>query len=407
MFINFSPLLKYRQYRILYAGQFVSAFGNMLTYVVLPFQIYSLTHSSLAVGNIGLIQLIPLLVTSLWGGALADSISRKKLLIFIELGMLITSILLLLNSLLPHSHIWGIYILAAVNSGLCGFYRPVLEGMTQSIIEYNDIPAISSLTSFRHGVTMIGGPALAGLVLAKWSISFLYALDTLTYVASLVVAFVIQIPPLPKKTIEPILKSIKEGLSYAISREDLFGTYLVDFVAIIFGMPIALFPTIAETFHFKTAIGWLYAAPSIGMLVTALCSGWVTKIHRHGLAITCSACIWGLAIIAFGLSHNFLVACFFLIIAGGADAMSVLFRTTLCNQTIPQNLRGRMAGIEMITFMSGPLLGNAEAGIVAAGFGTKFSIVSGGVMCVLAVVIVTFLLPKFWKYSNLNELVLN
>jgi MFS family permease len=399
MLINIKPLLKYREYRLLYFGQFVSYFGNMLTYVALPYQIFHLTNSSLAVGNVGLVQLFPLLVTSLWGGALADKLNRKKLLLAAEFGLFVASLLLLLNTLVEPK-LWAIYLLAGVSSALNGFHRPVMEGITQSLIKHDDMPAVSSLTSFKFAVTMIGGPTIAGLILAKYNLSVLYTLDTLTYIASLAAIIMIRVPPLSKKVTEPIFKSILDGLNYARSRQELIGTYVIDFAAMIFGMPMALFPAIAETFHFKTAIGWLYAAPSIGMLGAAVFSGWVDKISRHGVAISVSATLWGIAIIAFGFSKNLFIACVFLVVAGAADAVSGLFRATMWNQTIPPHLRGRLSGIEMISYMSGPLLGNAEAGLVAAGFGTTVSVISGGILCVLAVVLLAILLPRFWKYST-------
>jgi MFS family permease len=398
MLINIRPLFKYRDYRLLYIGQFVSYFGNMLTYVALPYQIFHLTNSSLAVGNVGLVQLFPLLITSLWGGALADKLNRKKLLLAAEFGLFVASFFLLINTLFEPK-LWAIYLLAGISSALNGFHRPVMEGINQSLIEHEDMPAVSSLQSFKFAVTMIGGPTIAGLILAKYNLSILYLLDTLTYIASLAAIIAIRVPALPKLVTEPILKSILDGIKYARSRQELVGTYVVDFAAMIFGMPLALFPAIAETFHVKTAIGWLYAAPSVGMLGAAIFSGWVDKISRHGVAISISATIWGVAIVAFGVSKNLFIACFFLAIAGAADAVSGLFRSTMWNQTIPQHLRGRLSGIEMISYMSGPLLGNAEAGLVAAGFGTTVSVVSGGVMCVLSVLVLAVMLPKFWKYS--------
>jgi MFS family permease len=402
MLINIKPLFEYRDFRLLYFGQFIAYFGNMLTYVALPYQIFHLTNSSLAVGNVGLVQLFPLLITSLWGGALADKINRKKLLVAAECGLFVASLFLLLNAMFAPK-LWAVYLLAGIASALTGFHRPVMDGITQTLIEHDDMPAVSSLNSFKYGVTMIGGPTIAGLILAKYNLSVLYAIDLFSYIASLGAIVLIRVPELPAKISEPILKSILDGIKYARSRQELIGTYVVDFAAMIFGMPLALFPAIAETFHMKTAIGWLYAAPSVGMLGAAIFSGWVDKISRHGVAISISATIWGVAIIAFGVSGNLLIACFFLAIAGAADAVSGLFRSTMWNQTIPQHLRGRLSGIEMISYMSGPLLGNAEAGLVAAGFGTTVSVVSGGVLCVLSVIVLAILLPKFWKYSAAKD----
>jgi MFS family permease len=398
MLLNISPLLKYRDFRLLYLGQFVSIFGNMLTYVALPYQIYHVTHSSLAVGNIGLVQLFPLLITSLWGGALADKVNRRNLLLSAEFGLFLTSGLLLLNTLLE-PRVWVMYLLAGISSALNGFHRPTMDAIVQTLVKREDMPAVASLGSLKYAVTMIAGPSIAGILLAKYGVSVVYLLDTATYIVSLAAIFFIKTHFNVAATAEPILRSIKEGIQYALSRQELLGSYAIDFVAMIFGMPMALFPAIAESFHNTTAIGWLYAAPSFGMLVSTIFSGWVEKIHRHGVAISISAAIWGIAIVAFGLSHNLILAVVFMAIAGSADAVSGLFRSTMWNQTIPPAYRGRLAGIEMISYMSGPLLGNAEAGLVAAGFGTTVSVVSGGVLCVLAVVVLVLLLPLFWRYS--------
>lgn len=399
MLINLKPLFKYRDYRLLFLGQLVSWFGNMLTYVALPYQIFHLTHSSLAVGNVGLVQLIPLLVTSLWGGALADKLDRRKLLLNTEVGLILTSGLLLWNSTLSHPHLWVIYFSAALASGLSGFHRPTIEAMTQSLVSHEDMIAVSSLATFKFSLVMIAAPALAGLMLAKWNISIVYFIDFLTYFVSFAAVFCIQSRIILEKNELSIVSSIKEGIRYAAGRQELIGTYVIDFVAMVFGMPMALFPAIAHGFHSVVAIGWLYAAPSVGGLIATGLSGWAEKIHRHGAAVSISALIWGIAIILFGMTGNIYMAIIFLAIAGAADGLSGLFRMTMWNQTIPKNLRGRLASIEMISYMSGPLLGNAEAGIVAAGFGVTASVVSGGVMCVFSVVILTMMLPKFWKYS--------
>lgn len=398
MLIDLSPLYKYRDFRLLYLSQLIAGLGAMLTYVALPYQIYHLTHSSLAVGNVGIIELVPLLITSLWGGALADKLDKRKLLLFAEFALFIISILLLLNTIFE-PRLWVIYVLAGLSSAFNGFHRPTLEAITQNLVKHEDMPAVSALSTFRWSVAMIAGPSAAGLLLASYGLTTVYLLDVLTYTVSLTAIFAMRCRIPAKQSADPIFRSIKEGIRYAFSRQELIGTYTIDFAAMVFGMPMALFPAIALTFHSTTAIGWLYAAPSIGMFAASIFSGWVNKIKRHGIAIAISASIWGLAIIAFGCSHYLIVAIFFLSIAGAADAVSGLFRVTMWNQTIPKELRGRLAGIEMISYMSGPLLGNTEAGLVAAAFGTTFSVISGGILCVLTVAILVLLLPKYRRYT--------
>jgi MFS family permease len=194
--------------------------------------------------------------------------------------------------------------------------------------------------------------------------------------------------------------SLKQGFRYAFSRQELIGTYVIDFTAMIFGMPTALFPAIAQSFGGVKVLGILYAAPALGALAISFFSGWTKYIKRHGLAIAVAAAGWGLAIIVFGLASHFWTAIFFLALAGAFDGISGIFRMTMWNQTIPNDLRGRLAGIEMISYLSGPRLGDTEAGLVAAAFGITASIVSGGVLCVLGVGICCYFLPKFWQYKS-------
>lgn len=401
MFINLSPFIKYKDFRRLYFGQFFSFFGYMLLYVALPFQMYELTHSALQVGNIGLVELIPLLTTSLFSGALADRLNRRKILIFTQCGLILMSTILLWNACLPQPMVWILYAIAACNSALSGLYRPVVTAIIQRMIAPEDMAAVSAANSLLGGICMVGAPALAGFLLGKFHASFLYGLNVAGYVISLSLnLFVKNIGVIPQ-TSEKILESIKIGLHYAKSRQELLGTYLIDFVAMVFGMPMALFPILAlNVYHQVSMVGWLYAAPAIGMLIISIFSGWSGKIKRHGVAIIFSASIWGVAIIIFGLMKNVYAALLFLIIAGGADGISGIFRSTLWNQTIPQHLRGRLASIEMISYMSGPLLGNAEAGFVAHIFNVSFSIISGGILCIIGVIVLSLFLPGFWKYKS-------
>lgn len=398
MFIDLSPLIQSRNFRYLYIGQFISMFGTMLTYVALPYQIYQLTHSSLAVGLMGIVELIPLLVTSLWGGALADQVDRRKLLLLAELILMINCVFLLLNSLLPTPSVLFVYCAAAIGSACNGFHRPTLEAITPTIVAREKIPAVSALTSLKFTISMIVGPALAGIVMSGYGVSMVFSLDILSYMISLVAIYLIDVPLVLVKATESVTRSILSGLRYAGSRQELIGTYAVDIIAMIFGMPQALFPAISEQFGGATVLGWFYSAPAIGALVVTVFGGWMNKIKRYGLGVAIAASIWGLAIIIFGFASSVYVAIAALMLAGGADAVSGVFRVTLWNLTIPTELRGRLAGIEMLSYMSGPLLGNAEAGLVAAAFGVTFSVVSGGVFCIVGVALATLALPKFLSY---------
>jgi MFS family permease len=226
-----------------------------------------------------------------------------------------------------------------------------------------------------------------------------FGVDALTYLVSLVCFLAMRSVPPPEDAEQPSLRSILEGFRYARSRQELIGTYVVDFTAMVFGMPLALFPALSETLGGPRVLGWLYAAPAAGALLASLTSRWTPRVHRHGLAVMVAATVWGLAIVAFGFTTTLWPALFFLALAGGADAFSAMFRMTLWNQTIPDALRGRLAGIEMVCYMSGPLLGHVEAGAVAAAFSVEVSVISGGVLCVVGVLLCGALLPRFVAYD--------
>jgi MFS family permease len=397
--LDLTPLRRHRDYRLLYGAQFVTFLGTMVTYVALPYQMFALTHSSLAVGLLGLAELLPLLLTAFVGGALADAVDRRKMVLATEVGLGLGSALLALSALLGNTHPAVLYAVAAVMSGLNGLQRPSLDALTPRLVDRDEIPAAASLSAFRGSVGMIAGPALGGLLIASLGLAATYVFDVLTYALSFVAIRLIRRVPPPESAEKPTLRSIAEGFRYARSRQELIGTYVVDFVAMVFGMPLALFPALAERLGGARALGLLYAAPAMGALAASLTSRWTRRVQRHGLAVMLAATAWGLAIIVFGLVDGLAPAVFFLALAGGADAVSGMFRMTLWNQTIPDALRGRLAGIEMVSYMSGPLLGHVEAGAVAAAFGVRASVVSGGALCVLGVLVCGALLPRFVQYD--------
>lgn len=398
MLINLSPLVRYREFRLLYFGQFASFLGSMLTYVALPYQIFHLTHSSLAVGMVGVVQLVPLLFTGLLGGALADTLDRRKLLISSELLLAGSASLLAWNSAVAHPQIWLIYVVAGFASAVNGLHRPAMEAMTPRLVAPEDIPGLGALNSLKGTVAMIAGPAIGGVLIATSGLATTYWVDALSFGVSLLALACMK--PLPRGERAPAfgISSIVEGIQYAGSRQELIGTYVVDFVAMIFGMPMALFPAVAEGLGGPRTLGLLYAAPSVGAFLATLFSGWTRKIQRHGAAVAWSALVWGLAITAFGFTRNLWLSLAFLAVAGGADMFSGVFRLTIWNTTIPDHMRGRLAGIEMLSYTSGPLLGNAESGLVAALSNTQVSIVSGGILCVAGVIFCAWRLPRFWKY---------
>ena len=390
--------LRHRDYRLLFVAQFVSLFGTMVTYVAFPYQMYRLTGSSLAVGLLGVVELVPLLVTAFVGGALADSVDRRRLAIATEAGLAAGSATLAAVAV-AGARPWMLYSVAAWMSACNGLQRPSMESLMPRLVEREDLPAAASLTAFRGSLGMIAGPALGGALLAGAGLPAAYLVDVATYLVSIGCLAAIRAVPPPEAGDRPSLAAVREGLRYARSRQELVGTYVVDFVAMVFGMPLALFPALSDRLGGTRALGLLYAAPAIGAFVASLTGRWMERVHRHGLAILAAASVWGLAIVAFGFAPTLPLAVVFLAVAGGADATSGMFRMTMWNQTIPDALRGRLAAIEMISYMSGPLLGHAEAGAAAALFGVTASVVSGGVLCVVGVAACAILLPRFTSYD--------
>ena len=400
MLLDVSPLRKHRDFRFVFVGQFVSGLGSFLTYVALQVQIYTLTKSSAIVGLLGAAQLVPLAITALWGGALADAVDRRRLLLCCEVLLLCGSLTLAVNSTLSHPSVPLLFIVAAFMSAVGGFHTPALESLTPRLVSAEDLPAVSALSSLRGATAAIGGPALAGVLIATVGLPFTFGADVASYAMSLIALFAIRSMP-PGDQAKPVgIASIMEGFRYAASRPELIGTYVVDIVALTFAMPMAVFPALAVQWGGAQAIGFLYSAMSVGSLIITVFSGWTRDVQRRGAAVVIAALIWGVAITGLGLSRSLPVAVGCLVLAGAADMVSGLFRMTIWNETIPSHLRGRMAAIELLSYVTGPNLGNTRAGFMAERFGPARSIVIGGLVCVVGVLACVPLLPAFWGYRR-------
>jgi Transmembrane secretion effector len=275
-------------------------------------------------------------------------------------------------------------------------HRPALESLTPRLVAPEHLPAVSALGMLRS-FTFVVGPALAGMIAATLGAAFAFAIDLTTYLVAIATLMMIRSIPVPSAA-SPGWGAIFAGLHYARQRPELLGTYLIDINAMFFAMPIALFPALAESFG-QASVGLFYSMMALGPLLVSLTSGWTAKIQRHGLAIILSVVIWGLAIIAFGNAPNLWLALGCLLIAGAADGISGIFRTTIWNQTIPDRLRGRMASLEMVSYMTGPYLGNAQVGFTASLVGLRAGIACGGAACVLGAGLLTLLLPGFFHYD--------
>ena len=397
--IDLTPIKKYRDFKLLFTAGLFSYFGSMITFVALPFQIKELTGSFWAVGLIGVVEIIPLIVFGLYGGVLADYLDRKKMIWFTEFGTLIATSILLINSLQEKPSVILIFVIAAIFAALSGLKRPSQDAILPRLVNHDDLPSASALMSLRWQFGGIVGPSVGGIIIASYGAGAAYFIDCLTFVISLALIWQVKsVPPLDKAT-PPSMAGLMEGLNYAYKRKDLLGTYVVDLAAMFLAMPMALFPFWADEIGAPYALGFFYSSITFGAVLVTLLSGWMRNYPHHGRAVIIGALGWGVAIVAAGSSNSLVLVITCLVIAGAFDQVSALFRGFIWNQSIPDELRGRLAGIEMLSYLLGPLGGQARAGGMAAMSSLRISIVGGGLLCIGFVSLIAAVMPKFRSYD--------
>ncbi len=397
--LDLTPLRKYRDFRLIFTAGLFSYFGSMITFVALPFQIKELTNSFWAVGLIGVVEIVPLTIFGLYGGVLADHVDRKKMIWLTEFGTLLATLILFLNARRENPSVILLFVIAAIFAALSGLKRPSQEAILPRLVGHADLPSASALMSLRWQFGGIVGPSVGGLLVAAYGASAGYLVDCLTFIISLsLLSRIKSVPPLVKQT-APSLKSLMEGVQYAYSRKDLLGTYLVDLAAMFLAMPMALFPFWADEIGAPWALGLFYSSITIGAVVVTLFSGWMRNYPHHGRAVVFGALGWGVAITLAGTTNSLALVITSLIFAGALDQISALFRGFIWNQSIPDELRGRLAGIEMLSYLLGPLGGQARAGGMAAMTSLRTSVIGGGLMCIGFVAVIASLMPKFRTYD--------
>jgi MFS family permease len=403
MLLDISPL-KYRNFRFLFLSQLVSFLGSQMTLVTIPFQVYSLTHSSFETGIVSVIELICLLSTAFLGGALADRFDRRAIVMRSEIIILLLVLLLAFNALLPNLSLWLIYILAGLIAAVNGFHRPAFEALTPLTVPQNELPKISSLLSVKFLTASLLGPAMGGLLVASAGPTYTYLLNGFTFLVSL---FFLKLITLANEPIQPlestsILGEIAEGGRYIYGRKDILASYIVDFLAMVFCMPHVLFPAFAQYYGMNRWLGALYAAIALGGLIASLLSGWTSSIKRLGVAIFCAASGWALSILCAGLMASFAMLLIALFLAGICDGYSGIFRLTMWNESLPNELRGRVSSFSLLSYTSGPLLGNAVMGFLGDSLGLHRALSCGALISLISMIIVLLRLPSFWKYRSLH-----
>jgi MFS family permease len=399
--IDTRPLRSSPSFRWLWLGQTVSYIGSQVVGVAVPYQVYQLTGSTLAVGLVSFVELLPLLTLTLIGGAIADAVDRRRLLLWTEAALLLTGVGFVINASLNEPRVWALYVLGFLAASFFCLGVGAMRSLTPHLVPEDQIVAASNLNGLYSNLGAVAGPALAGLLIAAIGLPLTYVLDVVSFGASLLSIWVLPRIPSDPEADRPGLRSVAEGFRYLKNHRVVLGSFLVDSNAMVFGMPSALFPALAAN-HFgggATTVGYLYAAPYAGALLCSLTSGWTSHVRRQGLAVLVAAGLWGAAITVFGLLDSLWLALVFLAIAGGADLISALFRSAILLSATTESMRGRLAGIEFAQVASAPTLGNVEAGLVASLTSIRFSVVSGGVLCVAGTVVIGLLLPALARYD--------
>jgi len=370
--------------------------------VAAPIQVFALTGSTLMVGLLGLAQFPALFVGSFVGGALADSRDRRKVFLWAQVFLALTTAGLAINAMLDVPSLLSIFVLTAINAFLAGIDNPARTASVPRVVSSDVLPAALALNVLLFQTAAAVGPAVAGIVILQWGVAAAFWLDTVTFAAAVIVVLYMAPLPPPPGARRAGLKSVFEGLRFLRSKQELKGVLLIDINAMVLGMPRALFPELGlEVFGGTPAtVGYLFAAPGVGAMLAALTSGWVSRIRRLGKATTIAVVVWGIGIAGFGLSPWLWLALVLLAVAGAGDAISAVFRSTILQLTTPDRLRGRLSAVQIAVVAGGPRLGDAEAGAVSAGFGPRVAAWSGGVASAVGALVIARMLPRFMQWER-------
>jgi MFS family permease len=396
---DLSPLA-HVHFRRFWLGQGVKDLSGEMIVVALPIQVYELTGSTLLVSLLALTELVPLLTLTLLGGAIADRVERRRLLLFSQGGMAVTGGLLVLNSA-TEPQVWALFVLAFVASSFFCFGIGGMRSVIPRLVPEEQIASASVLESVTSSFSAVAGPALAGVLIRFVGFTWIYVFDLVGFAIGLASIWALPRMEPVADAARPTLHSIVDGFRYIRTQPVVLGFMLVDVNAMVFGMPSALFPAIA-THHFgdESVAAWLYAAPYAGALVSSVASGWIPRLRRQGLGIVVAASGWGAAIAAFGFTHTLWLGLVLLALAGGADNVSAVLRSIILLTATPEEMRGRLIGIEFAQVASGPSLGNVEAGVVASVTSLRFSVVSGGLACIAGTIASAVAFPALVRYDS-------
>ena len=394
-----------RDFRLLTAGAFVTGLGTQAALVALPYQVYVISRSAFLTGLLGAVELVPLIALSLYGGALADQFDRRKLLLVAQVALVIVASGLAAAALAGTPPLWLLYLLAGLSTAAAAVERVTSSAIVPNVVSPERLRGALALTFGLYNLTMVVGPGLGGLLISAAGVEGAYIADAVTCAGMAVAAYAMSAQP-PKRDAaeerEPIFRSISTGLRFVRQERALVGSFVIDLAAMTFGMPRALFPVLALTVYDAgaTGTGALFSAVAAGATVAALTTGWLEHARWLGRIVLASVALWGIAIALAGVTSSLAVAIVLLALAGAADSVSAVCRTTISQTLTPDRLRGRMSSVFSLVVASGPRLGDIESGTVAAAATPRASVVSGGVACVVSVAIVAVLFPELARYDG-------
>ncbi|MGW6914813.1 MFS transporter [Kitasatospora sp. NPDC054939] len=399
-FADLSPLRDNPDYRRVWFGQAVSAIGQQMTAVAVAVEVYHLTGSSFASGLVGLFSLVPLIAFGLYGGAIADTVDRRRLGVIGAAGLALVSAVLAAQAMAGLGLVALLYAAVALQAGFFALSSPARSAMIPRLVPAHQLPAANALNTVSMNLGLTVGPMLGGLLIGAFGTQAAYLVDTVAFSATLYAMW--RLPAMRPLGDRKGRASVLDGLRFLREQPNLRTSFLADLAAMVFGMPRALFPAIAVAFYGGDAatVGLLSAAPAVGALIGALFSGWVGRIHRQGTAVLAAVAAWGLAIAAFGLARNLWLGLLLLAVAGCADTISMIFRNTMMQVAAPDEMRGRLQGIFIVVVAGGPRLGDFESGAVASLTTLTVSVVTGGLACVAAVLLLAARRPAFLRYDS-------
>ena len=399
---DITPLRRHRNFRRLWTGLLISSIGSQLTVVAVAYQAYVMTHSTLIVGLVSLVQLVPTLVGAMGGGAVADSMDRRRLLILAQVMLAATSAALAVNAFMSHPELWVLFVATSASAAFQGLDWPTRLALMPAILPTEDLTSGYALQSLVSSAAVVIGPSLAGLVIARFGLGAVYTLDVVSYGASFTAAMLLP-KLLPAGGGTPTsLRSVMDGLKFLRSDQLLMATFGIDLVAMTFGMPKAVFPAFGINVYHGGAgtVGLLFAAPGAGALVGSLLSGWTGRVRGQARALVFCMLGWGAAIVVFGLVHVLWVGLVMLAIAGASDVFGTVFRVSILQRRTPDYLQGRLSGTFFAAAVAGNRLGDAESGVAAAIGGPQFAVWSGGVACLIGTLLIAWRVPALRKATD-------